>query len=173
MAQIPCDFAPRVGLQCLSRKGGWSELAQLNRPVVLELWDDNPSPYYAALVSSQGDRHTLVIDGQTLQIGARDLRDNWFGAYVILWQTPPQYLGSLREGDRHPTVAWLHEKLSTISPNNQLGDPTNIFGAALHDSVINFQQQEGLLADGIVGPLTWIRLNDRLALPVPKLSGNP
>ncbi len=167
--QIPCDFAPRVQLQCLSRKGGWSEISQLNRPVVLELWDDQPSPYYAALIRSDGQRYTLVLDDEELDISPRDLRDNWFGAYVILWQTPPRYMGSLREGDNHPTVAWLHEKLTEIDPDNQLGDPISQFTPTLRDAVVEFQQFEGLMADGIVGPLTWIRLSDRLNLPAPKL----
>lgn len=166
---IPCDFAPRVGLQCLSRKGSWSEIDALNAPVVLELWDDASSPYYAALTRGDGTRYEIRIGEGTVYATPRDLRDNWFGAYVVLWQTPPEYNGSLREGDNHPTVQWLQERLLDIDPSLVLGEPQPYFSTELRNAVMDFQRNEGLLADGIVGPLTWIRLSDRLNLPAPKL----
>ncbi len=167
--QIPCDFAPRVGLQCLSRKGSWSEIDALNAPVVLELWDNASSPYYAALTRSDGSRYEVKIGDRTVYATPRDLRDNWFGAYVVLWQTPPEYNGSLREGDNHPTVQWLQARLMEIEPGLRLGEPQPYFSTELRNAVMEFQRKEGLLADGIVGPLTWIRISDRLNLPAPKL----
>ncbi len=169
-AQIPCDFAPSVGLQCLSRRGGWSEVNALNTPVIIELWDNEQAgPYYGALLSFDGTYYDLRIGERTERITPRDLRDSWFGAYVMLWQTPPDYNGSLREGDNHPSVRWLHERLQELVPNANLGAPSSSFGPDLRDAVVEFQMTEGLLADGIVGPLTWIRLSDRLDLPAPKL----
>ena len=50
-----------------------------------------------------------------------------------------------------------------------LGAADDYFDPDLHSAVLAFQSAEGLLADGIVGPLTWIRLSDRLNLPQPKL----
>ncbi|MEM7096971.1 MAG: AAA family ATPase [Pseudomonadota bacterium] len=166
---IPCNFAPQAGLQCLARRGGWSELNQLNTPVILELWDDGPRPYHAALLEKQADKYLLQLGDRSMTVSPKDLRDSWFGAYVILWQTPPNYLGSLRQGDEHPTVAWLHSRLNEIMPESANSGPDNLFDAALHDQVVAFQTREGLLADGIVGPLTWIRISDRLNLPAPKL----
>ncbi|MCZ6855500.1 MAG: AAA family ATPase, partial [Gammaproteobacteria bacterium] len=49
---IPCNFAPSVGLQCLSLNGSWSEINQLNLPVILELWDAQAVPYYAAVTAT-------------------------------------------------------------------------------------------------------------------------
>ncbi len=92
-----------------------------------------------------------------------------FGDYVVLWQTPPNYHGSLREGDTHPSVAWLHSNIARLLPDQPLGTPDEFFDTKLHSAVMAFQTGEGLLADGIVGPLTWIRLSDRLNLPAPKL----
>ena len=168
-SQIPCDFAPSVGLQCLSRKGSWSEIGSLNVPVILELWDAQTSPYYAALLASDGARYQIKVGEQTVVVTPRDLRDSWFGAYVVLWQTPPGYTGSLREGDDHSSVRWLHQHLQELRPQAGLAAPNEYFGSELRDAVIDFQRDEGLLADGIVGPLTWIRLSDRLNLPAPKL----
>lgn len=169
--QIPCDFAPTVGLQCLRRNGGWSEVDNLNTPLILELWDDQSLPYFAALLSAENDQYMLQIGDRAETVTPRDLRDHWFGDYVVLWQTPPNYLGSLREGDRHPSVAWLHSNIARLLPDQPLGAPDDFFDAELHSAVMAFQTGEGLLADAIVGPLTWIRLSDRLNLPAPKLRG--
>ena len=169
--QIPCDFAPSVGLQCLRRKGGGSEVASLNSPLILELWDDQSAPYFAALLNAESDLYKLQIGDRVEMVSPRDLRDSWFGSYVVLWQTPPGYQGNLRQGDTHSSVAWLHNSIAQLLPDQPLGPPDKFFDTQLHAAVMAFQNSEGLLADGIVGPLTWIRLNDRLNLPAPKLRG--
>ena len=166
---IPCDFAPSAGLQCLTRHGSWSDLRQLNLPVVLELWDEEAGPYYGALVAAQAEELTLQLGDATIATTPRDLRDAWYGTYVVLWQTPPGYHGSLRQGDYHQTVSWLRQQLAALDAQPLATDEPEFFGTGLHDTVVEFQQQEGLLTDGIVGPATWIRLAERLNLPAPKL----
>jgi general secretion pathway protein A len=169
-SMIPCDFAPIAGLQCLSQYGSWSNIEQTDLPVVLELWDEQAAPYHAALTHMDGAEVTLSIGEDRIRTTLQSLRDVWFGAYVVLWQTPPGYRGSLRQGDTHATVGWLRQQLSGISaaPLNS-GEP-NYFDARLHDAIVDFQRQEGLIIDGVVGPATWIRLSTRLRLPAPRLS---
>jgi general secretion pathway protein A len=166
----PCDFAPTVALQCLRRNGGWSELNSPNAPVVLVLWDDSSNPYYGVLTNRTGATYDLSLGSTKYRISARDLRDAWFGAYILLWQTPPNYSGSLRQGVTHSNVAWLRQKLTETGSDLGPSDRQQHFGPELHQVIREFQLTEGLLADGIVGPLTWIRLADRLAMPGPKLS---
>ena len=168
-ALIPCDFAPSAGLQCLTRHGSWSDIRQLNLPVILELWDDETGPYYGALIRAQADALTMQIGDTPVATTPRGLRDAWYGNYVVLWQTPPGYHGSLRQGDHHQTVSWLRQQLAALEAQPLATNEPEFFGAGLHDSVVEFQQQEGLLTDGIVGPATWIRLAERLNLPAPKL----
>ena len=168
-SQVPCDFAPSVGLQCLSRKGGWSEVVENNTPVVLELWDEADAPFYAALVAKEGQQYVLDLDGVPLRVTPKDLRDAWFGAYVLLWQAPPNYIGSLRAGDTHPSVHWLGTQLLSLGTTGFSGPASDYFDDALHDAVLAFQAAESLLADGIVGPLTWIRLTERLDADAPRL----
>ncbi|MCR9261467.1 MAG: AAA family ATPase [Pseudomonadaceae bacterium] len=167
--QIPCDFAPQVGLQCLSRNGSWSEINSINSPVILELWDSQESPYYAALLGYDGELYRLRLGERDVSVSPRDLRDAWFGTYVLIWQTPPGYSGSLRQGDNHPTVAWLRERLEELDYAAPASSADAYFDDSLAAAVTAFQNSEGLLADGIVGPLTWIRLSDRLELPAPTL----
>lgn len=165
---VPCDFAPMVGLQCLRRNGGWSEINNLSSPVVLELWDDGPAPYYGALTRRRGEVYDLIIGDRQHRVRPIDLRNIWFGSYVMLWQTPPNYKGTLKQGDEHSTVRWLREKLDLIEATEQLGIDER-FDPMLTQAVRRFQNEEGLVVDGIVGPLTWISITDRLGLPAPKL----
>jgi murein DD-endopeptidase MepM/ murein hydrolase activator NlpD len=49
-----------------------------------------------------------------------------------------------------PDVLYLQNKLGV--------NPTGPFGPKTHAAVVAFQKKHGLLADGIVGPLTWSKL---------------
>jgi general secretion pathway protein A len=168
-SEIPCDFAPTVTLQCLRRNGGWNELDGLNAPVVMELWDDSPSPFFAVLERKNAGAYELMLDDERLTVTPRDFRDIWFGSYILLWQTPPSYSGTLRQGDTHSSVAWLRTKLQQLEGRLARTANKEFFGPELHEAVRAFQATEGLVADGVVGPLTWIRLADRLGLGGPKL----
>jgi murein DD-endopeptidase MepM/ murein hydrolase activator NlpD len=57
----------------------------------------------------------------------------------------------LRKGEpSSPDVTYLQNKLGV--------NPTGPFGPLTHKAVVAFQKKHGLLADGIVGPLTWSKL---------------
>ncbi len=116
---------------------------------------------------------TLYLGGQRFTVTPRDLRDAWFGSYVVLWQMPPNYQGALKRGDRHPTVEWLRKQLASLGMAPASGNDPQLFDGDLQEAVLTFQHQEHLLADGVVGPATWIRLGERLELPGPKLDGTP
>ncbi len=70
-------------------------------------------------------------------------------------------MATLKEGAVGPEVATLQEQLKALGfdPGSVDGE----FGPATEAAVISFQQSEGLLADGIVGPHT----QAALALPTP------
>ena len=61
----------------------------------------------------------------------RALRDVWAGAYVVLWQTPPGYRGSLRRGDTHETVGWLRQQLATVTTTPVAATAPNRFDSEL------------------------------------------
>ncbi len=71
------------------------------------------------------------------------------------WRTllvlPPR--PTLRTGSRNVYVTYLQQKLtSKLYPT---GNADGIFGSATQNAVREFQSENGLTADGIVGPLTW------------------
>ncbi|MDA1075706.1 MAG: AAA family ATPase, partial [Proteobacteria bacterium] len=98
VSTIPCDVAPSVDLQCLSQRGSWSDMLAHNLPVILELWDQETSPYYALLSRSNETGLTLTIGSRTMIASRNDLRDAWVGRYIGLWRMPPNYQGSLAQG---------------------------------------------------------------------------
>jgi general secretion pathway protein A len=168
---IPCNYAPSAGLQCLSRTGSWSDIRQMNLPVVLELWDQETAPYYGAVTAMNDNSLILQLGTKRHEVTPAELRDIWFGSYVVIWKMPPDYQGTLKRGDRHPSVRWLRSQLESLgSAPLQTTEPV-LFDAALQDAVLAFQREERLLADGIVGPATWISLASRLKLPAPALEG--
>jgi len=168
---IPCDFAPTAGLQCLGGSGTWNDLRSLDLPAVLELWDSGSTPFYGALTAMSGDRVTLDVGGTALQFDVRDLADHWFGGYVLLWKMPPDYTGTLKQGDRHPSVAWLRQQLEALglAAAGSAAKQADVFDPGLREAVVRFQQSQGMQPDGVVGPLTWIRLAQRIGLEQPDL----
>ena len=67
---------------------------------------------------------------------------------------PSSSFGSLQIGSRGPSVASLQSKLnSALTPSPRL-IPDGVFGAQTAQAVRNFQQRNGLTADGVVGPRT-------------------
>jgi peptidoglycan hydrolase-like protein with peptidoglycan-binding domain len=57
----------------------------------------------------------------------------------------------LRKGEpAGPDVLYLQQKLGI--------NPPGPFGPLTHTAVVAFQKKHGLLADGIVGPVTWSKL---------------
>jgi len=83
------------------------------------------------------------------------------GGTVSGWPRP--YPGTpLQRGDRGDSVYYIQELLNVISRYNS-AVPTietdGIFGVNTRDAVYSFQRAYGLEIDGIVGPLTWERLN--------------
>jgi general secretion pathway protein A len=169
--QIPCDFAPSAGLQCLSRQGSWESIRQLDLPVVMELQDTDAGSYHVALVGLQASDVQLQVANQRLATSEQSLLESWSGSYVVLWQTPPGYYGSLRNGQSHETVGWLRQQLSGLTRQSLASATPNYFDDGLTQAVLEFQQAEGLLTDGVVGPDTWIKLAERLDLPQPSLAG--
>ncbi|MEJ2132230.1 MAG: peptidoglycan-binding domain-containing protein, partial [Gammaproteobacteria bacterium] len=167
-----CDYALSVGLRCLRRSGNLRSIMALDRPAVLELADDTGARYHAVLLAIDGERADLVIGDREVTATLRELDARWLGDYTILWQMPPGYVSALREGDRGEAVEWLRARLAELSlkaPDPEVRDPA-FFDPELAAMLRTFQDANGLMADGVAGTYTWIRLNSMLGLGVPRLT---
>ena len=63
---------------------------------------------------------------------------------------------TIRRGNRTSNVEYLQRKL--LSKLYPITDLDGIFGSETENAVRQFQQENGLTADGIVGPKTWTKL---------------
>ncbi len=108
----------------------------------------------------------ISVDG-VFGSGTRDAvirfqRNNGLAADGIVgrntWRTLMRQgdLPLLRQGSRGVYVMYLQQKL--LSKLYPVGTADGIFGANTTRALKEFQQENGLVPDGIAGPLTWARL---------------
>ena len=76
-------------------------------------------------------------------------------------------------GDRGVTVEWLARRFDLLHQRPDRPVAGQVYDEALYREVREFQANEGLDADGLVGPLTLIRLNNRTGGAQPRLSATP
>jgi general secretion pathway protein A len=162
-SDVPCNVAPGVGLQCLRRHGGWEELTRLNHPAVLEFRDSDDEPYFAALTRYDQDDVELHFGRTTVRLSIGDLAASWPGSFVVLWEMPPGYRGSVALGDDQPAVAWLRRQLAQLLSISLDSPRPSRFDDAMDQALREFQRRNGLVDDGIAGPATWIHISGQVA----------
>ncbi len=166
---IVCRFAREQGLDCLFLKGDAQSLRSLNRPAVLKLFNASGQEFYATLLGLEGERATLQVADQIRVVEIKDLELWWLRSYTVFWRLPPGYQGPLRPGMTGDNVVWLDRKLAQLQGRPPRVTPPSAYDEQLVRQVKQFQQSLGLMADGIVGPQTAIRINS-LTAPPGKLS---
>ncbi len=169
-----CSALAQVGLRCLKQSGTWNSVRQLNLPAVLELTDRLGTPHYVVVAGMDDQSAQLQIDGQRRRIARQVLDRYWFGHFLVLWHPPRPDTITLEPGMFNRDVAWLRESLTRIRNLSIEGAIDNHYDAKLQEQVTRYQQSQQLTADGIVGPLTFIALQNDLADPSsPRLFSNP
>jgi len=164
----PCDRAAKTGLRCFSDRGNWTTLKHLNRPAILELIDREQRRHYVAVTRMADRRVTLNVGGQTVVLDQAAVEPFWFGDFTLLWKPPLLTAPVLKEGDRGPDVLWLRAQLSRahgipVSDRDAAAangsSPNSRFDENLKKQVMEFQRNNFVKPDGIVGEQTLIQLN--------------
>lgn len=171
----PCSKAQRAGLRCWVSQGKLDDLMSYDRPVVLELFsreEETETRRQRLLRASDGRYGELTAAAQQARFDWAEIERHWRGDFLMLWQPPPELRGPyLASGQRDPAVLWLRESLAqALNLPTQLISRSDRYDGGLRDQVLIFQVQEGLDQDGIAGRQTFIRLNDVLGRPLPRLS---
>jgi len=165
-----CDYGETRGLGCLNRQGNWSRLAKLDRPAVLQLINKRGESVSVALLSLEEDRAQLKM-GDELQWHSREaIEAVWFGDYSLLWRVPPWESRLIDPGSTRDRELWLRRALSEAEKALSLESASS--GGDIESRIVAFQRQEGLRTDGVVGPVTLIRLNHYLGRSAPTLSSS-
>ena len=165
----PCFFAQTQGLACLRGQGSLEKLQRFNRPVVLELNDEQGRSYHATLVGLGKSQAQLKLANREIQLPIKDLHQYWYGHYTLLWRQPPGYQRAIHPGHIGEDVIWLSQKLNLLSEGTKVPEQTLYEDQLLH-RVRQFQLAQGLVADGIVGVQTLIHINNATGLKAPVLS---
>jgi len=147
-----CREAAERGLRCLRGRGNLADLKSLNRPALLRLVSHEGREFHVVVKALRKERSTILFEG-----GSGEMELRWFGEYTLLWKPPAAYRGNLHPGARAPLVSWLRRALPGDGPRFRQGD--DVYDGELAETVRDFQRSRGLVADGIVGPLTLIHLN--------------
>ncbi len=165
--EAPCQYAEKQGMRCYSGHGGVSDLFQLDQPVLMRLISTDGKEYWATLVSLDHQTASLIIAGAGQKVTLNDLASSWFGQFTGIWDSPPDYTGRIPLHYRGPSVTWLRHKLELVDGIRDNG--SDVFDSALAKRVRKFQLSDGIQPDGLVGPLTLIRLNVRSGTVKPRL----
>jgi hypothetical protein len=113
-----------------------------------------------------------LIEDQEVTIPIDEFEGHWTDTGIVVWERFERIPDTLTRNDRGGAVIWLQRALAELLFYRE--QPTGRFDKATADALERFQREQGLVADGIAGPLTQIALFGQLErYPVPRLSADP
>ena len=157
----PCLAAATAGVLCWRSASGLGVVRQLDRPGLLVLRDAAGQPLYAELVALSDERATLQADGLRWSLGLAALAAIWRGEFATFWRLPPGWRVPAESPQPPEALAWLRAQLDRAAPAAP--------GATLRTQVQAFQVAQGLVPDGVAGPLTLIQLSRAAGVDEPHL----
>jgi general secretion pathway protein A len=159
--QDPCALDQ---LQCFSHGDvTLAQIRQLDRPGWLALRLRDGSTGYALLTGLSAHSAMLRVGERSQTVSLAALAEAWRGDFATYWRPPPGY--ARPAGAASPQVAaWLDAQLAHWA------------GAAdgdLKSRIAAFQIAQGLPADGLAGPMTFMQLDRALGVAEPRLQSTP
>tara|TARA_R110002049_G_scaffold13509_2_gene58373 strand:+ start:9578 stop:11269 length:1692 start_codon:yes stop_codon:yes gene_type:complete len=163
-----CEIASLNGLMCFSGKGDVALLQRLNRPVILKNKDDQQEVSYLFVKTvEQGD--AIVLDQSGMyRISWLDIASSWSGEFELLWK-PLTSRTLIKPGMNGEFVKDIDRYLSIIFNRSPEWNDITVYDSALVKEVKLFQRAQGIPADGVIGPLTQIYMNNLIDENVPRL----
>jgi general secretion pathway protein A len=155
-----CAIAASRDMHCLEGQAEWNELANWNRPAILELELRDGKPRPVLLQALEGDRAVVDLGFGPRLVHLEQLQGLWNGRTTVLWRPRTTQL-LMRQGTRGEPVRWLRRHLDILKGSDAIEpNDSDQFDAALELQVREFQAGQGLVADGVVGPRTMLILNN-------------
>ena len=155
--ETPCHQVEARGMRCYAGHGGLMDLFVLDQPVLVRLSSPEGKEYSATLTALDHQAATLMVGGAPQRVALNELADSWLGQFVVIWKVPPNFNEHMSLNQRSLTVTWLRHAMETADGIRDNG--SDVFDAKLARRIRAFQLTDGIKPDGLVGPLTVIRLN--------------
>ena len=165
-----CDGAQDMKLRCLTQVDGWNRIVQLNRPVVMEFKSASGIERYVTLANLNGNQLVFKVNNKPHSFHLKEVLPFWRGFSVLFWKPPRPKVKVLRGGQTLPVVQSLRDQMTAVTGFLKPESTDSHFDDRLVTRVMEFQRRNGLKANGVVGPHTFIQLNNTLSTPgIPKL----
>jgi general secretion pathway protein A len=151
-------------------------LEQINRPGIV--WLSEQSGYLKSYVLQRlAESEIRLQDRQgILTLSAEEFQQRWNGVYLYLWHPPEAYIAPLiaakndAQNISNPGVVdWLQAQLATLDNSSDIIISGGRYTPAIAQQVLGFQQSQDLVADGILGRATLMRLNQLSDNSIPLL----
>ncbi len=164
----PCQVGPSRSLHCFRTGAGLALIRQLNRPGVVALRGDSADTVYGLLISLTDRQVTLKIGDARRTLSLATLAKVWRGDFVTFWRAPPGYADPIGPGRTGLAVDHLAAQLAATRSEPVPGDKQTS-DAALRSKIMAFQLAQGLRADGVAGPTTFMLLHRATGVDEPRL----
>ena len=166
LADINCKQGAVVSLLCFSESSNIDKLKQLNYPAVIKL--ENGNDYTYAVIYKISDSYQLIIGEQSIHVSEAWLQRYWYGGLTLLWKAPFILGKTLRFGQKSQQIVWLNQQFDNIYARPKSSNPR--FDLPLLQQVKQFQRDNFLVDDGIVGARTLMVLMQQIDPQLPRLS---
>ena len=150
-------------------KSNIDALLAIDRPGIIWIAEDNGRLKSYLL---------LALDAESVQLKSADnsrretlqwFTERWNGAFLFLWYSPSE-IQSLRLGDQNTlALNWLQSQLQLINSDFLPLITDGNYTEVIRDKVLEFQKQQGIRADGVVGRQTIMKLNQLAKPSIPTL----
>jgi general secretion pathway protein A len=154
-----CQLAEVHNVSCYAGNGGLADLFLLDQPVLLRLFSRDGKLSSATLIAMDRKTVTILVDGLPRQLSLVDLANEWSGQFVAILNVPPDFKSEILPLQRRQSVAWLRQMMERSDGIHS--DGSELYDDDLVRRVRVFQITEGIQPNGIVDPVTVIRLNVR------------
>jgi len=152
---LACEGAAAQGFACLTERGNWARIKNLGLPVILVLRSDG---HKLVLLRGISGQRILLGAGSTPQWFHREKVDElWMGEFIVAWPQSPDWPQQLRRGDGSAAMEIVFSMAALAESPWQGAGPAQ-FDVEFENWLKSFQQENGLVADGIVGPQTLLYL---------------
>ncbi|QMR75514.1 peptidoglycan-binding domain-containing protein [Enterobacter sp. RHBSTW-00175] len=150
-----CDQAFRAGMACVSGTDTLASLMAQGLPWIAALEIEN-THIPVVIIGGGGDSLVALSGEKTWVLNKAWFSSVWKGSYTLMWKPSPDGNGSISKKSSADDIVWLDTMLSRVL--NVDAEETGEWSPVLIEKIRQFQRQNKIKADGVMGRISLIRL---------------